>query len=122
MQSSASTRINWYIATLYSCSLFYGLQMKKRLHQTSMTMKNYNGKAMLLLVTILTLAVGVTLSTTMLQQQVSAQNMTAGNNMTGVGNMTGGEAENMTDTEQGGDISSIAINEKGKPADKPVKK
>jgi hypothetical protein len=96
--------------------------MKKSMHQTNTTTKNYNGKAMLPLVTILTLAVGVTLSTIMPQQQVSAQNMTTGNNMTGVGNMTGGDVGNMTDTEQGGDISSIAINEKGKPADKPVKK
>jgi hypothetical protein len=96
--------------------------MKHSLYQAIITMNN-KGKTMLVLVTILTLAVGVTFSTTVPQQQVSAQNMTAGNNMTSAGNMTDGEAENMTDTEQsGGGVSGIAINEKGKPADKPVKK
>jgi hypothetical protein len=43
---------------------------------------------MLVFVTILTLTVGMILSTTIPQQEVSAQNMTDGDNKTDVGNMT----------------------------------
>jgi hypothetical protein len=87
-----------------------------------MTKSTNQGKTMLVLATILTLALGVMLSTTVPQPQVSAQNMTAGDNMTSAGNWTDGKAANTTDSEQNGSISGIAINEKGKPADKPVKK
>ena len=62
---------------------------------------------MLVFVTILTLTVGIVLSTTIPQQEVSAQNMSGGNNGTG--------AENMTDTTNAS--ASIA---KMAPHDRPA--
>ncbi len=65
-------------------------------------------KTSLVLGTVLILTFGI-LEVTAVQLDVLAQNMTDGNNMTASGNMT--------DTEQSGGVSGIAINEKGKPAE-----
>lgn len=77
------------------------------------TMKN-SRKMMLAFGAMLTSTFGIlsTISTTTMPQlEVSAQNMTVGNNMTASENMTG------TVLSDSGSTSSIAINEKGKPAE-----